>query len=372
MAVDTYPPSVGDSARRLLAVQWLLPLGLSTIAVTYETVEHVISERMASPILMFSSEIMFFGILGPVCVAIVLGYVRRLLKAQIEAQEKITEVNRNLESTVAERTMHLEQARLELQENNSALSAANEELQQIDKMKSDFVALVSHSFRAPLTNLNGALELITQGPVTPPEEFRGTLAILAKEGERLAKLVDRILNITRLESGSLKLNLGPVAMGPLLRRAVDASQAAHPESSITLEVESNLPPVWADEDYIDEVVRNILSNALKYSPGAGGVQVELDCSNGDLAVSVTDHGPGIPRGEQAKIFQPFQRSRVGERADTSGLGLGLYFAGKLVGAHLGRIWVESPVWDDGNGAGARFVFTLPLATEPPDLDEEVL
>lgn len=351
------------------SIYLLLPVALLVIAVSYETVEHILVGRSLPRMWMFSSEVVFFGILGPACVALVLGYLRGLLRAQIEDRLHLEEINRGLESTVAERTRHVEEARSELQRNNEALARANAELRQLDQMKSEFVALVSHSLRGPLTNLNGALELIGQDKETLPKELRGTFSILAEEGIRLQHLVRTILDVSRLEAGRLKMNLGPVALEPLLSRVVAVARATEPKRPISLDVSRGLPPAWADETYVEEVIRNLLSNATKYSPQDSPVEVTALLDGDVLLLSVTDHGPGIPLEHQAQIFRAFQRTEVGERRDTSGLGLGLYFASKLVEAQQGHISVESPVWADRQALGARFVIALPIAGEVPDVEE---
>lgn len=357
-------------AYRLVSViHWLLPVALFGIAVSYESVEHMVVGRSLPQIWMFSSEVAFFGVLGPMCVALVLGYVRRLLRFQMEAKLHVEEINRGLESTVVERTRHLEEARSQLQRSNEALAQANAELRQLDQMKSEFVALVSHSLRAPLTNLNGALELIGQDEESLPEELRGTFSILTEEGIRLQRLVQTILDVSRLEGGRPKLNLGPVALEPLLSRVVSGARAAEPRRPITLEVSRRVPPAWADELYVEEVIRNLLTNATKYSPQDSPVEVAVLLDGDVLSVSVTDHGPGIPVEQQAQIFRAFQRTETGERKDPSGLGLGLYFACKLVEAQQGRISVESPIRSGVQAPGARFVVTLPVAGEVPDVEE---
>lgn len=370
MKVTTAAHQEVNSTYRLVSVIiWVLPAALFLIVLSFEVVEHILIEESIPSIAMLSSEVVFFGILGPLGVALVLAYVRKLLRSQIEAKIHVEEINRGLESTVAERTRHLEEARSQLQRNNEALARANAELRQLDQMKSEFVALVSHSLRAPLTNLNGALELIGQDEEILPEELRGTFSILAEEGIRLQRLVQTILDVSRLEGGKYKLNLGPVALEPLLSRVVSVARAAEPRRPITLEVRRSVPPAWADEIYVEEVIRNILSNATKYSPKDSPVELAVLQDGDALCVSVTDHGPGIPPEEQEQIFRAFQRTATGERKDASGLGLGLYFAYKLVEAQQGHISIKSPIRSDDSAPGTRFVVTLPVAGEVPEVEE---
>ena len=365
--------SFGQEERRayrlVRMIQWALPLALFAVSATYEIVEHVLIEGQVPSHVFFTGEVLFFGIAGPSAVAVVLAYIRRLLRVQWEARLRVEQVNRDLEAIVAERTGHLEEAKRDLEGKNEALGQANAELRQLDEMKSDFVGLVSHALRAPLTNLSGALELIAPDLGALPEPVQRTLHVLAQESARLHTLVKTILDISHLEAGRLNLNSGPVALEPLLARAADAVLSGRPDRPLFLEVPRGMPPVWADEVYLEEVVSNLVSNAVKYSPDGSPIHIAADLKGNTVAVTVTDHGPGVPPGERARIFEAFHRTPVGERADTSGLGLGLYFALKLIEAHGGRIWVEGPAWPDPAQPGARFTFTLPVAGAVPGEEE---
>lgn len=350
-------------------IQWALPLALFAVSGTYEIAEHVLIEGRVQSNVFFTGEVLFFGIAGPLAVAVVLAYIRRLLGVQLEARLRVEQVNRDLEVIVAERTGHLQEAKRDLEAKNEALAQANAELRQLDQMKSDFVGLVSHALRAPLTNLSGALELIAPDLNTLPEPVQRTLHVLGQESARLHTLVKTILDISHLEAGKLNLNRGPVALEPLLARTAKAILSTRPERPLFLAMPRGIPPVWADEIYLEEVVSNLLSNAVKYSPEGMPVHIAASVEGNTVAVSIIDHGPGVPPGDRAKIFEVFHRTPVGERADPSGRGLGLYFAQKLIQAHGGRIWVEGPIWPDPAQPGVRFTFTLPVVDAVPGEEE---
>jgi signal transduction histidine kinase len=356
-------------ALRLLdIVRWLLPLVLAVVAWVFEWTEHLSAE--AEPLTLgFYGEVLLFGVIGPVVVAIVLTWVRRLVVTLQATTSALEAVNRDLETIVAERTANLQAATSELADKNRLLARANEELRELDRMKSDFVSLVSHQLRAPLTNINGALELVSQDAELLPAASQRTLRILAEEGHRLSLMIETILDVSRLEAGQLTLSAGPVALEPLLARVCASVVATEADRrDWKLEVTPELPPVWADETLLEEIVRNLVENAVRYSRPGQPIEVSARRAPGSVTISVADRGPGIPAEKQRDIFRSFFRLDQSESAP-GGYGLGLYFADKLVRAQGGEILVESPIWPDRASPGTRFVFTLPVVEEVPSEDE---
>ena len=356
-------------ALRLLdTVRWVLPLVLGVVAWVFEWTEHLTAEH--EPLTPgFYGEVFLFGVVGPVVVAIVLTWVRRLVVTLEATTSALEAVNRDLETIVAERTANLQAATGELADRNRQLARANEELRELDRMKSDFVSLVSHQLRAPLTNINGALELVSQDAELLPAASQRTLRILAEEGHRLSHMIETILDVSRLEAGQLTPSAGPVALEPLLARvcaSVVANEADRRDWK--LEVTPELPPVWADETLLEEIVRNLVENAVRYSRPGQPIDVSARRAPGSVTISVADHGPGIPAEKQRDIFRSFFRLDQSESAP-GGYGLGLYFADKLVRAQGGEILVESPIWPDRVAPGTRFLFTLPVVEEVPSEDE---
>lgn len=356
-------------ALRLLdTVRWVLPLVLGVVAWVFEWTEHLSAEH--EPLTPgFYGEVLLFGVAGPVVVAIVLTWVRRLVVTLQATTSALEAANRDLETIVAERTVNLQAATGELADRNRQLARANEELRELDRMKSDFVSLVSHQLRAPLTNINGALELVSQDAELLPAASQRTLRILAEEGHRLSHMIETILDVSRLEAGQLTPSAGPVALEPLLAR-VCASVVANgaDRRDWKLEVTPELPPVWADETLLEEIVRNLVENAVRYSRPGQPIDVSARRAPGSVTISVADRGPGIPAEKQRDIFRSFFRLDQSESAP-GGYGLGLYFADKLVRAQGGEILVESPIWPDRVSPGTRFLFTLPVVEEVPSEDE---
>lgn len=327
------------------------------IVVAYEVWEHWLLEGTFHFDFHLSSEILFFGILGPLAVFLVLNYVHNLLISQFEFQKKLETLNYNLEQLVEERTRALEQRNIEL-------ANANRELQQLDEMKSDFISLVSHELRAPLTTINGGIELILQSNHID-KKTRNTLMVIADESQRLTQFVREILDVSRLEAGKLKLSLGPIAIVPLLHRAVEL-YCQYPKRDIRWQIPEVLPPVWGDEIYLEKVINNIIDNATKYSPINKPIDISLQTNDNYVHITITDYGPGIPAAEQDKIFERFHRLDRGDSISTRGWGLGLYFSRMFAQAQGGNIEVQSPIREDPSYPGTAITITLPVTKDIPE------
>ena len=339
----------------LSLLQWAVPLFLGITAFVFEFIEHSLEDGLRFD-LAFTSEIIIFGLMGPVIVGFIIAWMRELVNAEKRAIEEIHVLNRGLEIKVAERTAALERR-------NAELDQANRQLQQMDEMKSEFVSLVSHELRAPLTAINGGLEVALQSADSLPPASRRTLEAMMDESARLTQFVQTILDVSRLEAGRLTLNLGPVAVAPILYRAVEVVLGTRREVQWNLPAE--VPPVWADEVHYEQILRNLLLNADKYSPAEKPIEISAQVSDGNVSVDVADHGAGIPPEMQAKIFERFQRGHSGESAPP-GWGLGLYFAKKLTEAQSGALTLRSPLWPDRNAPGSAFTVTMPVAADVPD------
>lgn len=347
--------------RRSRWVQIGLPLALFLIVLVFETLEHLIPSQFQWRDLNFLGEVFFFGVLGPGIFALALRWALDQVCERYRAEAAIRELNAALEAKVRERTRRLEEA-------NRELARKNAELQTLDRMKDEFVTLVSHEFLAPLTSLNGGLEMLTEVINELPPRHRETVEIMRRESARLTELVRKILNVSTLDAGRLRIRPGPVALPPLLRRLVQDHRQRAFRCELQLEADPRLPFVMADEEYLVEVVHNLLDNAIKYSPNGGVIRVKAWLVDPDtVAVSVSDQGIGIPKELQDRIFEKFYRIDARENKEVYGHGLGLYFARKLIEAHGGHISVESE-----RGKGSTFTFTLPVAREMANVTESAL
>jgi PAS domain S-box-containing protein len=283
----------------------------------------------------------------------------RDVTARKRAEQEIRQLNRELEQRVAQRTRELEAAYQELRTKHIELEKANKELMELDRLKSDFVSMVSHELRAPLTNINGSIELMLEaGDEMDPDERRQMLQIIGEQSARLTRLVQGILNVSRIEARKLAVHPEPLMITSLIQRVVKNMQPNSVRHQIVIPVPDGLPKVWADQDRIEEVLTNLLDNAIKYSPDGGIIAIDAQAGDDTVVVSISDSGLGIPAKELDKIFEKFHRVERGDARVTYGHGLGLYISRKLIEAHGGRMWVESAL-----GKGSTFSFSLPTAPQ---------
>jgi len=224
----------------------------------------------------------------------------------------------------------------------------------IDRMKSEFISIASHELRTPMTSIKGSVDLILSGfagEITA--DSQELLEIAQKSCDRLIRLINDILDLSKIEAGQVKLNLARMELAEVVRRSVRGVKQLADQAQVTLKVEEppNLPSVEVDKDRIEQVVTNLLSNAIKFAPSQSTVTVELAKVDGCVQCSVVDQGCGISEKDLPKVFGKFQQ--VGEKRK-GGTGLGLAITQALVQEHHGKIWVESQM-----NVGTRFIFRLP-------------
>jgi PAS domain S-box-containing protein len=232
----------------------------------------------------------------------------------------------------------------------------------VEQMKSDFVTAVSHGLRTPLTSIYGFAEtLLRQDVLFEDEERRTFLGYIASESERLTRIVDQLLNVARLDTGDLQVNLAPTDVRAVVSDVVQTAEQAPNVNGHRFVVELPDGPVdaEADAEKLRQILGNLLDNAVKFSPGGGTVRVAVRRADERVEVRVVDEGIGIPEEEQRRIFTKFYRGESVTRDPTAtGTGLGLFIARGLVAAMGGKMWVDSR-----EGAGSSFAFELPLAPE---------
>ena len=340
----------------LAVLEWALPLILSISAITFELIEHIQKDELMDP--GFIGEMVIFGILGPLIIRDILVWMHGLMDAQKKANAEITVLNRDLEKKVNERTIALEQR-------NAELDRANRELRALDEMKSDFVSLVSHELRAPLTALNGGLELALQSGENLPPRSRAILEIMTDESNRLTNFVQTILDVSRLDAGKLAITLGPVAVRPLIEQAA-AIVLASSQRKLEWQIMPDLPPIWGDETYLEQVIRNLISNADKYSPAGKPIRLCASQQDDVIRIGVKDYASGISPEMSDRIFNRFSRLESKE-SSPQGWGLGLYLGKKLIEAQNGKIGFVSPIWKNtATPSGTEFYILMPVAETPED------
>jgi len=269
------------------------------------------------------------------------------------AEEEILQLARELEEKVEQRTKKLARAYKELEKRNEELRRVNEQLRDLDRLKSEFVSMVSHELRSPLTNISGAVELLLGSGAEVDE--KKMLEVIGEESARLARLVQGILDVSRIEARKLDLKREKVDILSLLQRVVVNLQGRTSLHQFVLPHADSLPRVWGDGDRIAQIFFNLLDNAVKYSPQGGKIIVTAEAEGKEMVISVADQGVGISDKEKERLFRKFHRVNGSDSRETYGHGLGLYITKGLVEAQGGRIWVESSL-----GKGSTFTFTLPL------------
>lgn len=241
------------------------------------------------------------------------------------------------------------------------------EMKNIDKMKSSFVAMASHELRTPLTAIKGFSSTLLDGidyDMYGKDEQKEFLGIVVSECDRLRRLIDDLLNTSRIEAGeSLKPNYSRFDLLPLLEKSVAVQQQASSKHQVKLSVESALPDtIVGDQDKFDQILTNLLNNAIKYSPNGGQVTVHAKTDGDHLLVGIQDQGLGIPKDHLTKVFERFHRVNNEDNRKIYGTGLGLFLVKHLVeNVHLGTVWAESDL-----GVGSTFWVRIPLELDPEE------
>lgn len=268
-----------------------------------------------------------------------------------EAYAQIEALNVGLEAKVRERTSELERL-------NRELADANQQLRELDHLKSAFVSIVSHELRTPMTSIKGYVENLLDG-INGPLNRRQAQALerVKCNADRLTRITNELLDLSRIEAGLVDLRLTQVALPDLAAEVLESVKALADPAGITLSHrhDPDLPSVAADRDKLHQVLTNLVHNAVKFTPQHGTILVEssrLDA--GRIQVCVSDTGPGIPEPEQQRVFEKFYRGPSAP-VETRGAGLGLAITKSLVELHGGTVWVHSLP-----GQGSRFLFTLPI------------
>jgi two-component system sensor kinase len=294
--------------------------------------------------------------------------IAHLLTAIAGAALENAEFTTTLERRVADRTAELAVANRELQVALEREQEVAQRLRTLDELKNEFVAMVAHDLRSPMASISGAASTLLRAGDALSEDDRGRLLeMIARSTTGLSGLVEDVLQVARIESGQFSYDITPFDLAAVVRRTAAEVELGVDQARIRLEVVPGLPAAVGDEERNWQVLTNLLSNALKFSPEGAPVEVTVafDVSNGAdgpmLRVDVRDHGTGIAEEDMERLFQKFSRIRTADvRGKIKGTGLGLYICQRIVEAQGGRIWAESTL-----GEGSTFTFTIPAATPAP-------
>ena len=237
----------------------------------------------------------------------------------------------------------------------SIIREQNERLKELDRMKSEFLSTAAHKFRPPLTSILGFSEILLERKLDKERQNR-FLKIIHKEAVGLANLINDLLDVSRIESGQVfKIKKAPFELRKIILKNVDLFRSQTNKHDFEVNIPGELASIEVDKDKIDQVMENLIGNAVKSSPQGGKITVSIEQTEKEVKISVADTGMGIPKKDLPHIFERFYRVDNTFIRAIEGAGLGLAIAKYIVESHGGKIWAESKV-----GKGSTFSFTLPL------------
>ncbi|MGZ3625704.1 MAG: sensor histidine kinase, partial [Ktedonobacteraceae bacterium] len=240
-----------------------------------------------------------------------------------------------------------------------------EVLRRTDALRAALLSSVSHDLRTPLASIKAAASSLLQEDVQWDEETRRSFTLaIEREADRLNRLVGNLLDMSRIEGGALKPEKEWYPIDELIHDVLDRMRPLLQDREVRVFLPADLPPVELDYLQMDQVLTNLIENAIRYTPPRSPVEISVRVADEQMTISIADYGPGIPPNDKERIFDKFYRVLDMQRKGKEGSGLGLAVCRGLVEAHGGRIWAENR-----NGGGAIFRFTLPIAETEGQIHE---
>ncbi len=261
-------------------------------------------------------------------------------------------MTRNLQQKIAEATRDLALSNKDLARKKAELEESNRELRELDRIKTEFVSIVSHELRPPLTNIIGFAQTM-QKLKLPKEKTERYLKIIESEGKRLAALIEDFLDISKIEMGSFELHCAEIDIRELIAETVAVIDVP-PEITITNVLPAQSCPLTVDKDRLKQVLVNVLSNAIRYTKPGQAITIRCEDAPDRVMVHIQDQGPGIPAADQDRLFDKFFRRADDISKKSRGSGLGLYIVKNIIELHHGSVWIDS-----APGKGNTFSFSLP-------------
>jgi signal transduction histidine kinase len=226
---------------------------------------------------------------------------------------------------------------------------------EADEIKSTFVSVISHELKTPVALIKGYADtLLRKDACWDPDTMQESLTVIVEEADRLNQLIDNLLDASRLQAGALPLEMDQVALGALAERVASRFRTQTQVHEIVVNFPPDFPAAEGDSGRLEQVLNNMVSNAIKYSPKGGHIEISGRVLPSEVVVTISDQGVGIPFEEQPRVFERFFRGTRERHQRTPGAGLGLYLVKAIVQAHGGRTWVESNPEE-----GAAFSFAIP-------------
>jgi signal transduction histidine kinase len=263
-----------------------------------------------------------------------------------QSVQEVRELNANLEQRISNATKELR--------------TSNAQLQKLDEAKDEFISMASHQLRTPLTSIKGYISMLLEGDLgTLTEEQKHVLNEAFVSSERMVRLIGDFLNVSRLETGRFVIDKHPVDLASLVSREISGltQNAAAKGVKFSYKAPKNIPIIEVDENKIQQVIMNFADNAIYYSKEKGKVVISLKKVKNFIEFTVQDTGIGVPKAEQAGLFDKFYRASNARKARPDGTGVGLFLAKKVIGDHDGTIIFQSK-----EGKGSTFGFKLPIAS----------
>jgi len=234
-----------------------------------------------------------------------------------------------------------------------------EELERISQAKTEFISITSHQLRTPLSAIKGYLSMVLEGSFGEvSEKAKKALEKVYQSNERLIRVVNTFLDVSKIEMGKEELNLEKTSLEDLISEVIFESEPKAKDKNLYLKFEKpkiSFPKILVDRQRIREALTNIIDNAIRYTQ-KGGINIKLESANKRVRIIIADTGEGLTKEEISKIFEKFSRGTAGTKFWVEGVGLGLYLARKFVELHGGKIWAES----EGKGKGSTFYIELPI------------
>jgi Na+/proline symporter/nitrogen-specific signal transduction histidine kinase len=313
----------------------------------------------AGPALLLHVENLLAGVIGAASARIMLASIVK--EEPLDLEEVLGILDET--SQVIAYSRQIEKKSKELERATIELRAANARLQELDRLKDDFISTVTHELRTPLTSIRAFSEILQRDTDLAPERRAEFVGIIVQESERLTRLINQVLDLSKLDSGVAQWHPGELRIEDVVADALKATgQLVHAKgATVHARWADGLPTVRADRDRLMQVLVNLLSNAIKFCPAEGGrIDVTVKARPDALQVDVQDNGPGVRAADQQLIFEKFTQVSDESGGRPAGTGLGLPISRRIVQHSGGRLWVRS-TW----GEGATFSFTLPLTVPAP-------